>query len=538
MKRFEKAGSLLLAVLIVMGLFAGCSGNKPAAGSQSETTQSTDNSGGKMFSKTITLKWMLQEQSTQKISLDSPVIQAIYDKLNVKLELQPVPASDFVAKKASTLASNTMPELMSNMSVEDMRKYSDTGMLLCINDYEAAAPDYFKLVNAGDRINETKKFESDGKMYGFQTLEYNRIGIAPINAIRIDLLKEQNIATPTTWAEFYDAFVKIKAKHPEMTGFSSRRGTNYMLGQYAYSMGTGGFPGFDTERGMYYEPNSDSYVYGPTDAKFTRVVAFMAQAYKDGILDPDYATMNKDKMFEKLSNGTMISVCDNNSFIGRVYNPALAKVSPGASFDIVAPLADEDGKVRSLRYNKDWFSTDFTLISSKVSEPENVIKFLNWLYTEEGVKITNFGREGIEYDMVDGIPTIKADIVEQNKNATDPFSAIQSQIGSGYQCFAKYIDESTYKQVSDPIFIEQGKKIDSYTKEGKMSYLPAWPSFTAEQMSRVTALEQKLSNVFNQEIDKYITGKLSMNDWAKLVEKLKSQGSEELEVLYNAAHKK
>lgn len=535
MKRFKKVWSVLLIVLIVMSLSVGCSNKAPV--SESESTTASDASSGKMFSKTITLKWMLQEQSTQKVSLDSPVIQAIYDKLNVKLELQPVPASDFTTKKASTLASNAMPDLMSNMSVEDMRKYCNTGMLICLNDYEAAAADYLKLVNGSDRINETKKFESNSKMYGFQTLEYNRIAIAPINAIRMDLLSEQNIATPTTWNEYYDALVKIKTKHPEMTGFSSRRGTNYMLGQYAYSMGTGGFPGFDTERGMYYEPNSDSYVYGPTDAKFTRVVAFMAKAYKDGILDPDYATMTKDKMFEKLSNGSMISVCDNNSFIGRVYNPALKKVSPGANFDIVAPLADEDGNVRSLRYNKDWFSTDFTLISSKVSDPESVVKFLNWMYTDEGVLITNFGREGIEYDMVNSVPTIKSNIVEQNKDASDQFSAIQSQIGAGYQCFAKYIDESTYKQVSDPIFIEQGEKIASYTKDGKMSYLPAWPSFTTEQMSRVTTLEQKLSNVFDQEIDKYIVGKLTMNDWPKLVEMLKSQGSEELESLYNDAYK-
>lgn len=71
--------------------------------------------------------------------------------------------------------------------------------------------------------------------------------------------------------------------------------------------GTGGFPTFATTRGMYYEPESDSYVYGPTSEKFTRVVEFLQNAYKDGLLDPDYATMTKDDLFEKASSGKLMS---------------------------------------------------------------------------------------------------------------------------------------------------------------------------------------------------------------------------------------
>ena len=84
---------------------------------------------------------------------------------------------------------------------------------------------------------------------------------------------------------------------------------------------------------------------------------------------------------------------------------------------------------------------------------------MNWFYTEEGRMITNFGIEGEDYDIVDGMPTIKQEIVDANADASDVFSAIQSQLGVGHLGLACYIDETTYKQVSDPIFIEQGEEI-------------------------------------------------------------------------------
>ena len=45
-----------------------------------------------------------------------------------------------------------------------------------------------------------------------------------------------------------------------------------------------------------------------------------------------------------------------------------------------------------------------------------------------------------------------------------------------------------------------------------------------------------LSNVFDQEIDKFITGKRPLSEWPQLVEALKKQGSEELEEIFNTAY--
>ena len=98
------------------------------------------------------------------------------------------------------------------------------------------------------------------------------------------------------------------------------------------------------------------------------------------------------------------------------------------------------------------------------------------------------------------------------------------------------MDNGIEKQTTDPILVEQGGRIDQLAQEGIITPFPNYPSFTDEEQQKVTEIEQKLSNVFNQEIDGFITGKKSMEEWPALVETLQSQGSQELESIFNAAY--
>lgn len=522
-KQLKKVMAMSMAVIMAMGT-AGSLGGVSADAAEVD------------HSEEITVTMMTSEASTQKFPTEGYVYDYIKEKFNINLELQPIPSSDYETKLSTVLASGQMPDILGGVSVEKVLKYAPMGMFLNLNDYKDYAQDYFDIMYADDRITETKKTESDGNLYGFQKCEYNRIGVASMVAIRTDLLDEIGVEEPTTFQKYYDDLLKIKEKHPDMYGFSSRNGTNYLIGAFAYALGSGGFPLFQKNRGMYYEPTTDSYVYGPTSENFTRVVEFLQNAYSDGLLDPDYATMTKDDMFEKLSSGKMMSVYDNNSFVGRVYNPALKEIDENARFDILEPMADEDGNVRSYRYEKDW-PNNISVISSRTKYPERIVEMLNWMYTEEGRMITNFGEEGTDYTVdADGTIVTSQDLVDSCAGASDVAAAVRGELGLGLQGLAQYVDESLDAQITDPIMVENGEQINAWTEEGLITFCPAWPPFTPEETSRIAELESNINNVFDREIDGFITGKSSMDDWASLVESLKSQGTEELEQIFNDAY--
>lgn len=536
MKTKRVTALLMAGCLAASALLGGCGTENPNQGeTQQDSAQSASDAGTDGELEEITVTMMIGESAAQELPDSSPILDAIKEKFNINLELQVIPSADYTTKKSTVLASNSMPDIISGLTVDEVKQYARTGMFLNLDEYQELAPDYFGLVDGEDRALETDKIRVDDSLYCFYKLEKDRISIASIIGIRMDLLEEQGIETPTTFEEYYDALLKIKEAHPDMYGFSSRSGTNYLIGAFAYSLGTGGFPLFNSSRGIYYEPDRDAYVYGPTDENFTRVVEFLRQAYADGILDPDYATMDKDTMFEKLSSGKMMSVYDNNSFIARTYNPALSQIDENAYFDILEPMANEDGVVRSYRYNRDW-QDNVGVISSQTKYPERIVEMMNWLYTEEGSVVSNFGEEGVHYDLVDGVPTYKQELIDEYSGADDVASAVLGSIGAGLLGLGYYVDEGIYRQTSDPIYVEEGDRIAQWTEEGKITYLPGWPSFTDEEQEKVTEIEQKLSNVFDQEIDAFITGKKSMDEWDSLVETLKSQGSEELEEIFNTAY--
>lgn len=533
-KHVKQLLAVTVGASLLGGMVAGC-GATDEKGKDSSSKKESES--GVEEDEMITVTLMRSQSAVQPMAEENKVVQLIEDKFNIHLELQLIPDADYATKKSVSLASADLPDIIMGVTVDELRKYAPNGLFLDIYEYAEEAKDYIEIVNAEDRAAQTETFEIDGGMYGFQTLEYNRIDLAPLVALRMDRLEETGLSAPTTWKELYDAMLAIKELYPDQYVFSTRNGTTYMLGQLAYAMGSGGFPCFSSS-GMYYEPEEDKWLYGPTKESFETVIKFLADSYKDGLLDPDYASMDKDTLHEKLSNGSLSMVVDNNSFIGRVYNPSLAQIDENAKFDIVEPMTNEDnGTKRALRYEKDW--TEFACINVDTEYPERVIELLNWMYTEEGIRVTNFGEEGVDYTVAeDG--SIKTDpaLIEKHKNDADVFSGIQGELGVGLLGLGHYIDESLYAEVSDPVFVEQGKIIREWTEAGEIDYNSAVPYFTTEEQDEITELQQNISNVFNAEIDSYINGQKSLDEWDNLVEMLEQQGTERLEEIYNAAYER
>ena len=535
-KNVARLLSVVLGLSVLTGVLAGCSGS-PGEGGGGEKPPAKTQENVSEENEMITVTLMRSQSAVQPMSEENKVVDLIEKKFNIHLELQLIPDADYTTKRSVALASADLPDIIMGVTIDELRKYAPDGQFLNLYDYADETGDYMNIVNAQDRAAKTKTFEIEGGMYGFQTLEYNRIDLAPLVALRMDRLEEAGVAVPTTWNELYEAMLAIKKLYPDNYVFSTRNGTTYMIGQLAYAMGSGGFPCFSTS-GMYYEPKEDKWLYGPTKESFKTVIEFLANSYRDGLLDADYASMDKDTEHEKLSNGSLSMVVDNNSFIGRVYNPALSQIEAGAGFDIIEPLTSEvNGTKRALRYERDW--TEFTCVNADTKYPERIMALLNWMYTDEGIMVTNFGEEGVDYTVADdGTILTNPELIEKHKNDADVFSGIQGELGVGLLGLGRYIDEALYAEVSDPVFVEQGKVIRKWTEAGEVDYNSAVPYFSTQEQDEITELQQNIANVFNSEIDSYINGQKSLDDWDSLVDMLKQQGTERLEELYNTAYER
>ena len=75
----------------------------------------------------------------------------------------------------------------------------------------------------------------------------------------------------------------------------------------ALPLGSGGFPGFIRDP-IYFEPNSDSHVYGPAAPHFEKVLRWFNRLYEARLLDREYLMSPWDNYVQKVTTGKIVMV--------------------------------------------------------------------------------------------------------------------------------------------------------------------------------------------------------------------------------------
>ncbi|NHN32343.1 extracellular solute-binding protein [Paenibacillus agricola] len=525
----KKTVYMLVCLSIVLLGAAGCSDTKgsSAAGDKQTTTKPTatttegEKKSGKLLDEPVTFKVMIPDSSPQIVK-DAPVFKHIFEKTNVKLDLEPVPSANYDQKAQTLIATNNLPDIM---RVPNGKPYfneaAKNGMFLPISDYLDYAPNIKRLMKENKEIG---KGQVNGKLYGFPLLGHWKLQLAQAPMIRMDLLKEQNLEVPKTYDDLYRVLKKFKEAYPDKIPFTNREGAANLLISMGFAMGSG----FK----VYYDPdvNGGEYVYGPAHAEFKSPLEFLNKLYKEKLLDPDYAVNTGDNMKEKLSSGRALFYFDNNSF-GDQFNASLKPTNPNAQFEMLLPMQNDFGKTRNSMYKKDWLH-HFT-INSKIKNPKAAVQFLDWMYSDEGTLITNYGIEGEHFKMENGKPVIDDSIMKQFATAKDPFRNMQNALGVGFLAFALNVDEHAMAITSTPDLVRWSEMI--VPKNGYVSEVVP-PPFTDEEIDKLKTILSKVDTIVNQEIDKFVMGVRPMSDFDSFAQKLKDSGSTEIEKIYNEAN--
>jgi putative aldouronate transport system substrate-binding protein len=501
--------SASLSVCLTSVMLIGCSttqDNKQEAKQQGEQK------------KELTLNILRWEHASQAVKQDTPVIRQIFNKTGVKLKVESVPSSGYNDKKRALIATNNIPDVIM-VNQADLNEFGNTGIFLPISDYLDQMPNFQKAIKDNPEI---KRLYVNGKLYGFPiTVQNNwQYGKAPV--IRTDILKKLNLAVPSTFEELYVVLKEMKKAYPETYPFSSR-GLSF-LDSFAFGMGGG--------LGIYYDPdiNGGKYVYGTNKPTFKKVLTYLNKLYEEKLYDPDFAVLNTQTWGEKNNTSKSFFMYDNNSFAVN-YNAALQQGNPDAKFDLIPYLKNDTGKSRGYLYPRGWLNDNYA-VSSKVKDPAAVMKFYDWLYSPEGVEISNFGILDETYTKVNGQLKMKDSIIEKYKTAADLVRTMQSDVGAGYLAISPMVDEGPNIQMLDPLAVEW---IDKLKKDpGAYVWPGVTPSLTKEENSKLKELTSKISPI-EQDIVKFIMGAKPLSEFEAFSSQLEKAGTAEMEKIYNDA---
>ena len=477
---------------------------------------------------------MRGENAMQPIKEDTLKLQTIEELLNVKLVVEAPPAANYDDQKSTRIASDDMPDIM-QVSMSDVRTYARDDMFVNLSEHRDQLPHLFALLDAQESLS---MLTVDGDFYGAPTLQ--RLNPAARRSgslfnFRTDLLEKYGLEAPATFDDLYEVMKTIKENEPDMVGLTCRSGTRKFLDRLAYPLGSGSALYYDADLG-------GQWIYGPAHENFKLVLEYLNKLYAAGLLDADYATNSKDQWAEKLSNGTAMATIDNDGVV-RNYNAALQTVDPSYKIEVLPIPANSLGEQRVEFYDVNW-NDQIWVIATSSKNIDLCLAFLDWCYSDEGATVNGFGKEGVSFDYVDGVPTIKPELLEEySANAANASYDIQTALGVGLNDISPYVDTGAQNQMEVYLMGDAEAQAAYLEMVGAIATMPGCrepvltPPLTEEQTERYNELLLAVENIVYQEVDKYITGEEPIENYDKVIEAAKAAGATELEEIYNTAWK-
>lgn len=486
----------------------------------------------KLSPEPVTLTLMAYEHASQPWLEDAAVLDAIFEKTNVRLEIMAVPQSDYSTKVNTLLSTNQMPDIMKTVvgGYSTIKTYASSGIFLNLSDYMAYAPNYKAIYDANANI---KMYDYEGSTYGFVLYpDPSNATAGPTIVMRTDLLAKHDIPVPQNFEEVLSAMAKLKEIYPDSQPWTSRSNTGSLLNRSAFMLGAG--------YNMYFEPETGKWEYGQITENFKGVLEYLNRAYEMGVLDIDYATMNNQLWQEKMNLGTSFMYIENPGFSISMTNN-LRVNDPDALLTVIdVPVNSLTNTARAYCYDSP--EDAFYLVSADVENPELVVKFLDWCYSEEGMTICNYGKEGVtfEYD-ANGEPQYIKPFIEQFADSSTIVYDVYAALGGSQLGFAPRA-LSTKLEVS--INAALGLEADPLTAAinnqflTDSAYLPGVikPPFTEEENETITDILSPINTYLATQYDRFIMGEADIAEWDAVVTELIDMDIQTVIDIYNAAY--
>lgn len=406
---FKKSVVMFLIISMVFGI-SGCT--KSTKTIENVTSESTDQGKGSSSSdetsdEVVELDLYINESWWPVNTFTGIIPEEITKRTGVKFNVNV--ASDS-SQLGVMIASGELPDMV--LSSSELDRLSSPSLNYSFPELEEKYG--YKIAGNEDQISIAKSISSDEDYYTlinwYDTKEqWNslKIGAPGQTAIfyRKDLLDAANIPVPASLSEFKECLEKVKEAYPNMTP--------YGLG------GAWKFQPFMTLFGMmdnnWYDGNS--YYYGSTSPQYKSYLQFCNSLYRNGaVTAEDYANENEADSHQKAYNNGAVFYCWYLT-VGNLnqLQSETKKITENAEWAVLSPLEDDNGdKHPAYTTGKGWAGT---FVSRTCKNPEAAAKILSFLYSEEGQKLTLWGRDGIDYKEVDGVPQFSEEWLSTRKDS-------------------------------------------------------------------------------------------------------------------------
>lgn len=532
----NKLAKMLVLGLALLMVFSGCSNNSK------KTDTHEENQEVMRFSVTLPANGV--DNPNSLVGKEWHKRMEAYMGKKVEIEYNYIPSSEYDEKVKLMIASDDLTDFFVTPLFYDTTEMAEQGQLLELGQYKDLMPNYMNYI--GKVKNGMKRVtDAEGNMFTFKETSTPRFPedrgmlIQNTSAYRYDVFEANNIKIPETLDEFYGAAKKLKElypdKYPVATKWNSLRSlfsANHIRDEIFW--------------------DGEKYVYGVLDEGYKDALQFANKLYAEKLLDPEYTIDTDDTLKRKALNG------DNLMWLTQWFTTPAEYTRTADDGKIFAVSLYPDNP----KYGKAWqevvngntpdLGWGVYGVSSKVKNPEELIKFIDYQYSDEMIQLITWGIEGTTYTIgEDGVPTF----VDSLKTAKDPWLEGDKygmrasrnhnpglQMVSDARAFVDFAatDYTVFNGKYEEVPIEKSEFLTSLPMP-ENDYVPSWLSepsiqLTSSESQRISEIMNPIKTFVTEEQAKFVAGKNSFDNWQAFIDKVKKMGNiDEALKIYNDA---
>lgn len=523
--------ALTLALVLCLGILAGCQQNpaettappaettKPAdTTAPAETTEPEPTSLFNAEDNVVIEMWMPNNKDLEVEGSWANV--AVENYINAKIEVTEFDSGDAYT---AVMAEQKVPMLTYTNGTGYGPQYGPDGAYINWYDYLDQLPNIKAMLEDERWAADVAKYtQEEGLMWH---LPIPQTGYATTYGYiyRQDIFEKHNLEFPTTQEEFYNTLVKLKELYPDSYPFVMRSMTGNMQGleSWCYTWGANhqlmGY--YNTI--MKFDHNAKTYFFAQVSEPMREAVAFLNKLLDEGLLHPSTLTLDTAGWTEAFASETSFITYDKADRIPALTTGADLEATPDYALTCGAPIAmGSQGVAASLKPA----ATGYSFLVSNVMEEEdlnNVLKYVDWLYSDEGILVTNWGIEGESYDID----------ANGNKVYKEDFVYAGSGLGvcsiCGYRDFDAYVAAQT-ENIQNALAIT-----------GETATIIADPvlKYNEEEQEYLDTYYKALYDASLAELQKFILGQRDTEtDWEAFTNEMKALKMDEIIKIHQDAY--
>lgn len=527
----------------------GCSGRDAGSGTKAETTSAgaATAEGSSAAGDTTEFAYPMAEgepitwwkELNANVALhyttmgETPFAKNLTERTGVAVEYNHPPAGQAKEQFGLILADGSLPDVMEyNWLVSypgGPQKAISDGVVQPLNDIiDQYCPNLKAYLEKNPEIDKMIKTD-DGSYYAFPMVRGKEETVLIGPMMRGDWLKELKLEVPTTVDEWHTVLTEFKEKK----GIPAPLSYNYndLRTNASNPIALAHVTAID-----FYLGDDGMVHYGSMEEGYKNYLETFSQWYQEGLVDIDLVSLKKDQVSAKVTSGqtgASVGLTEGNmgSWIvaGRKTNPDFSLIA------VPWPTLEKGQRPQGGQCENEYSGISAVAITTSCKDVERAARLLDYAYSEEGHMFTNFGVEGVTYEMIDGYPTF-TDVIMKNPDGLSMKSALGSNLmnvsGGAYIC-----DPRLPEQTMDlPELHEARYKVWPETDARKHLLPPITPD--SKESKEFATIMNEVKTYRDEMTIKYIMGQESLDTFDQYVESMKKLGIDRALEIQNAALKR